>query len=80
MTRFTAELFFKIGLETCFKRIVPAMDVATVSFRMCLTLTHSDPNADYKVAAAAIRKMVNLANTCCKDGPEASTNSCPLFS
>jgi hypothetical protein len=72
MPGFTAEHFFKIGLETC-KRKEPAMEVATASFRMCLTLTLGDPNADYKVAAVVLRKMINLANSRCKDGPEAST-------
>uniref|UniRef100_A0A7I4BLX4 Uncharacterized protein n=1 Tax=Physcomitrium patens TaxID=3218 RepID=A0A7I4BLX4_PHYPA len=64
-----------MDLETCIKRKEPVMEVATASFRMCLTLTLSDPNADYKVAAAVIRKMINLANRRCKDGPDASTNS-----
>ncbi|KAG0569005.1 hypothetical protein KC19_6G058500 [Ceratodon purpureus] len=71
---FTALQFFKMGLETC-KRKEPATEVAVASFRMCLALTLSDPNADYKVVAAVIRKMINLANTRCKDGPEASTRS-----
>lgn len=48
------------------------MDVATAAFRMCLTLTLSDLNADCKVIAAVIEKMINLANTHGKDGPEAS--------
>lgn len=74
MPGFTAAHFFKMGLETC-KRKEPAMEVAAASFRMCLTLTLSDPNADYKVVAAVIRKMINLANTRCKDSPEASTKS-----
>ena len=42
MTRFTDKYFFKIGLETCIMRIEPVMEVATVSFYMCLTLTLSD--------------------------------------
>jgi hypothetical protein len=47
---------------------------------MCLTLTLGDPNADYKVAAVVLRKMINLANSRCKDGPEASTKLSVLYS
>lgn len=74
MPGFTAEHFFKMGLEASESK-EPGVEVATASFRMCLTLTLSAPNADYKIAAAVIRKMINLANGRCKDGPEASPTS-----
>lgn len=74
MPGFTAEHFFKMGMKASESK-EPGMEVATASFRMCLTLTLSAPNADYKIVAAVIRKMVNLANSRCKDGPEASPKS-----
>nr|PNR59206.1 hypothetical protein PHYPA_001997 [Physcomitrium patens] len=69
MPGFTAEHFFKMGLEAS-RRKEPSMEVASAAFRMCLTLTLSAPNADYKIVAALVRKMINLANARCKDGPE----------
>ena len=71
MPGFTAEHFFKMGLQTS-KRQEPAMEVAIASFRICLTQSLRDPNADYNAVAAVIREMITLANTRCKDEPEAS--------
>lgn len=42
MPGFTAEHFFKMGLEAS-RRKEPSMEVASAAFRMCLTLTLSAP-------------------------------------
>lgn len=74
MSGFSAEHFFKMGLAASESR-EPGIEVATTSFRMCLTLAVGAPGTDYRVVAAVIRKMIILANSRCKDGSDVSINS-----
>lgn len=66
----TAQHLFQMGLQAADATGAESLDVAIAAFRASLQLVMRAASPDYALASAINRKLINLADLKCKDGPE----------